>query len=280
MVKGKLTGAFPRLATSDGKQIQSDFSAYDQPALRPALSRDSAGYRSGRSFERDTPVSDSSDSTRSAGTCPDFAHLRTASYPIPSLRATDRMPPPDLIASETVVISSTVQPIVAFGQQPIRVSTLATLQPMVVKSKAEAKKEFSSRLAAEIKKRFDVPERGLVTWLFDRLSNHVKPKPAPVSYETCRKWLKAKEIPIPANLMLLCDATGIQVTDLMDDELRAYIDSQVDPEVSLLMKTFKKLNNAGRKYVLDAAEMATKAESPPVETEQKKSKVHIRRKTG
>lgn len=243
------TQARLRLATSEGVLV-------------------STGYKSGRSSLLDTPESFSNERTRVAGTWPDLAHLRTDSYSIPSCLATERMPPPNSIAFETASMKPTVQPIVGFRQQRVRAFQLATLQPMVVKTKEDAKREFSKRLRTEITKRFpDAPaDRGLVQWLYDLLRAHVgASRPAPVSYESCRKWLKGKEIPISPNLMLLCDATGIIVTDLMDDETRAYIEDQEDPQIATLIKTFRKLNDRGRKHVLDAAELASRAETPALE---------------
>lgn len=217
-----------------------------QPYLRLAFSRgDSSGYRSGRSSERETPETDSRASTRSAGTFPDFRHFWTAWYRTPSLPATDLSPPAPEIARETgFSMHSNVQPIIAFRQQPIRVRSPDTMQPMVEAAKYTAREEFAEWLNGHVQ-RLGAPVRGRPKWLQRLLEDEAGLK---VSYETCRKWLAGLDIPDRANEALLHKALGVQVQA-----------EETDQEFEMLRKIWRSLPQKSRSHLIDTAMLAQSA---------------------
>lgn len=155
------------------------------------------GYKSGRSSWRGTPDSASIASTRSAGTTPRRDHLLTASYEMPHFLAKADRPPPASMARSTAFMGGILQPIVANGQQPELAGHRVSLQLMVVRSKEEAREEFSRNLNRELD-RLQAPRRGRPDWLRKQLGNAV-------SRESCRKWLAGKDLPDQTNLSILID---------------------------------------------------------------------------
>lgn len=169
--------------------------------------RDSdGGYMSGRSSCLETPEMASTDSTRSAGTRPDLRHFCTAWYRTPHFAANGCNPPPPEIARSTTLMKRILQPIVATSQQPMRANRPGSMQLVIVKTKDEARAEFSRNLNKELE-RYGAPKRGRAEWLRKELGGVV-------SREAARKWLKAKDLPDEAHMSILIDRFGLNVQHL------------------------------------------------------------------
>lgn len=186
--------------------------------LRLAWNRDreTGGYTSGFNLSRGTPETDSTRSTRRAGTFPDFFHFWTAWWDTPHERANLNNPPLALIASSTELMRDNLQPIVALSQQGIVANRRGTLQPMVVRTKSDAKKGFGKALNEFLDGVSECPNgRGRTTWLRARLNKHARSEV--VTYEAVRKWLKGLEIPDQSNLVILMDAIKATWPDLFPE---------------------------------------------------------------
>lgn len=155
------------------------------------------GYMSGRSSCLGTPEIASTDSTRLGGTMPERRHFWTAWYRTPHFAANGCKPPPPSIARSTALMTVILQPIVAPRQQPMRASSRASMQLMVVRTKEEARQEFARNLNSELD-RLKAPRRARPAWLREQIGNIV-------SRESCRKWLAGEDIPDQANMSILID---------------------------------------------------------------------------
>jgi hypothetical protein len=172
-----------------------------QPRLRLVVSNESSGgYISGRSSCLGTPEIFSTSSTLRGGT-PERRHFDMACSETPHFDANCTSPPPLLIARSITFMPPSLQPIVGKGQQPIRAQTSSSMQLVVVKTKNEAREEFSRNLNRELD-RLEAPKRGRPEWLRKRIGEIV-------SRETCRKWLQAKDLPDQANMSILIDRLSL-----------------------------------------------------------------------
>jgi hypothetical protein len=249
-----------------------------QPELTLLVNREfddpSAGYKSGRISERDTPDTSSNLSTRSAGTW-DRSHFCTAWYRTPSLDAVACKPPAlstarstpvfsgsdalsdsDVLASCDVLMSGNLQPIVAERQQPMRVRRSFTLQPMVANNKAEARLAFSRRLIAFLHN-LGIPERKRISWLYERMRDGGKPL---VSRETCRKWLRGLDLPDEANFEVLATKIGADAYNLRFGDTA--IPSGFDSDTRELIEHFRKIESHQRQNILNIVKTAAALSAP------------------
>lgn len=115
---------------------------------------------------------------------------------------------------------------VAQRQQPIRGIGCPTLQPVVAHSKEAARKAFADRFNAELD-RVQVPDgRQRIGWIYKTLRNKGQPL---VSREQVRKWVRGKDIPDQANLLIVCEQLKI-------DWVRLQGGDQPDPPTPLFME--------------------------------------------
>lgn len=172
-----------------------------QARLRLVVSNESSGgYISGRSSCLGTPETFSTSNTLRGG-IPDRRHLEIACNDTPHLDANCVRPPPPLIARSITFMPPSLQPIVGNRQQPMRAERSASMQLVVVKTKIEAREEFSRNLNRELD-RLQAPKRGRPDWLRKQIGEIV-------SRETCRKWLQGKDMPDEANSSVLIDRLGL-----------------------------------------------------------------------
>lgn len=141
-------------------------------------------------------------------------------------------------------MQSNVQPILAFRQQPIRVLTTNTMQPMVEAAKYTAREEFAEWLNSHAH-RLGAPLRGRPKWLQKLLKDEVGLK---VSYETCRKWLGGLDIPDRANESLLHKALGVQIQA-----------QEADQDFETLRQLWRSLPPKSRAHIMEAAQLAAQA---------------------
>lgn len=175
----------------------------DQARMRLVVDNEresDGGYISGRTLYRGTPDSASAFNTRLGGT-PVLRHFCTAWCETPILAANENRPPAPAMTSSTTLMGAILQPIVAIRQQPIRAARSVSMQLVVVKTKIEARAEFSRNLNRELD-RLNAPKRGRPEWLRQQIGEIV-------SRETCRKWLQAKDMPDEAHSSVLIDRLGL-----------------------------------------------------------------------
>jgi transcriptional regulator with XRE-family HTH domain len=166
------------------------------PHLRLAFSReDSSGYKSGRSSERETPESDSSVRTRSAGT-PLRRHLSTACGEIPSRLARAPRPPTTVMTRSKGFSDMHIsQPQVDFTVN----------LPLVVHLNPGLHAFRMSPLGKTIKSRLKALGR-TQAWLAEQVG---------VSENAVSKWIKSGEIS-RENIKPAADALEISVAQLLD----------------------------------------------------------------
>jgi hypothetical protein len=198
---------FPVLSEAEQKKAAnvSGPKTSNQARLRLVVDNESSGgYISGRSSCLGTPEILSTNSTLLGGT-PDLRHLEMACSETPHLDASFVSPPPPSMArsitSASTFMPPSLQPIVGNRQQPIRAERSDSMQLVVVKTKIEAREEFSRNLNKELD-RLQAPKRGRPIWLRKQIGEIV-------SRETCRKWLQAKDMPDEAHMSVLIDRLGL-----------------------------------------------------------------------
>lgn len=233
----------------------TDYQRAAPARLRLVVNRDSGGYRSGRSSDRDTPDSSSTFSTRLGGT-PERRHFCTAWYLTPQPSANSARPPAPLIARSTAsLMDANLQPIIVSRQQPVRAWSGTTMQPMVEAAKHLAREDFSKWLNAQCA-RLSAPVRGRPKWLKKRLEEQAGLR---VSYETCRKWLGGLDIPDRANEALLHKALGVHIQAESADE-----------QFEILRNVWRSLPEKSRTHLLETALLAQTAAKVDKAEEPKK----------
>lgn len=122
------------------------------------------------------------------------------------------MPPAALIAFAIGLtcssMGSNLQPKVAFRQQLIVARPFRTVQPMVAKTRDDAKTAFSAKFNRALDRvRFE-GGRGRIRALAKELG---------VSKEAARKWLRAESIPDQTNMLRICAKLKIDAAELRID---------------------------------------------------------------
>lgn len=235
----------------------------NQARLRLAIDNESSGgYRSGRSSYRGTPDTDSTESTRSAGIFPDRRHFCTAWYRTPHLDANGPSPPPPAIARSTTPMDGILQPTVAIRQQPIRANLSDSMQLMVVRTKDEARAEFSRNLNSALD-RLEAPHRGRPEWLRKQLNGIV-------SRESCRKWLSGDDMPDQANMSVLIDRFGLNQQLLRTGKWEPAPSSK-DEGFRELEQAWPHLDESAREAVLSVVRIARPKSQSPVATRRRRA---------
>lgn len=94
-----------------------------------------------------------------------------------------------------------IQPIVADGQQLIRVRPSRTVQLMVALTKEQAREGFAKRFNEALNETPEVPkDRGRIAWVAKRYR---------VTGEAARKWVRGEDIPDRANLANISRDLGV-----------------------------------------------------------------------
>jgi len=213
-----------------------------------------SGYRSARSTCLDTPEIDSTGNTLFGGN-PLRSHFSTAWRDTPQRLASPAMPPGvESIANCTGLgsegpgtstfesfIRPTMQPIVALCQQPMRARQPRRMQLMVVRTKEEAREEFSRNLNSALDK-LGAPKRGRPDWLRTKIGNLV-------SRESCRKWLFGLDIPDQANLSVLVSTLDLNAQQLLTGEWEMPPGSQ-DSRLTALTKIWPELEDKTREAIM------------------------------
>ncbi len=145
-------------------------------------------------------------------------------------------------------MAHSMQPIVAFRQQPMRGIITYKMQLMVAPEKTTARLEFGALLNAALD-HIDTcpPKRGRVRWLFKALKKNQVPL---VSYEQCRKYLRGKDIPDQANLRIIAERLKIGVSVLQPKEAA---NDPSDYELDELLRLWKDADTRGRASIMAVA---------------------------
>jgi hypothetical protein len=257
---GNLVTEFVKLhAQPDGVPANLIATNNNHPArLRLVVNNESSrGYMSGRSSCRETPDNFSTNSTRFGGT-PDLRHFDMACSETPHFDANFVSPPPPLIArcmtSASTFMPVSVQPIVGNRQQPMRAERSASMQLVVVKTKIEAREEFSRNLNRELE-RFQAPKRGRPEWLRKQIGEIV-------SRETCRKWLQGKDMPDEAHMSVLIDRLGLNYQFLRTGRWEPSPGAK-DLRFSELEKAWPHLDEGIREAIMSVARAGRPATAQP-----------------
>jgi len=139
-------------------------------------------------------------------------------------------------------MTSNVQPIVAFRQQPMAVIRCGTLQPMVVTQEAQ-KKLFSKRLNAAMDHRGAPAARGRQKWLWELIGRIVK-------IQSVQKWVTGKDVPSEPNKQILARKLRVSA-DYLSGASDTMVTGEVDPETAALSELWQLLTSGQRKAFLE-----------------------------
>lgn len=225
----------------------------NQPQLRLVIggtgSQEDCGYKSGLSSCLETPDTRSTVSTRSAGTFPERRHFCTAWYRTPHKFAKEPSPPAPEIARSTAFMEESMQPIVAFGQQPILADPHRTMQLMVVRTKDEARQEFARNLNAQLNAQ-EAPKRGRPEWLRGKIGRIV-------SRESCRKWLAGEDMPDQTNMSILIESLGLNEQQLRIGRWSPPPPGSQDERLAKLTKSWPSLPDKVQNAIMAVLETAS-----------------------
>jgi hypothetical protein len=131
------------------------------------------------------------------------------------------------------------------------------MQLVVVKTKIEARAEFSRNLNKELD-RLNAPRRGRPEWLRQEIGEIV-------SRETCRKWLQGKDMPDEAHSSVLIDRLGLNYQFLRTGRWEPSPGAK-DVRFSELEKAWPTLDEGIREAILSVARAGrpAAAEKPSV----------------
>ena len=113
---------------------------------------------------------------------------------------------------------------------------------MVVKSKADAKREFAKRLNDVLDELTDAPTPGRPAWIVDRYDKEI-------SGEAARKWIKGRSLPDMAHLAMISADLKVGVEWLLTGLGDKYL-CEPDDDFEALKRLWQELTPDQRKPIL------------------------------